>query len=350
MDRKTLVAFFLVVAFLAATPSLAHAQDNWASRSLMERTVLCLNQQGPCGKAVLDFLAQFAGKPGKDGRPGRDGKTPTATELVAIIKATIERGELKLPAGQIDEAKLREIVSRLVAEELRRQPQQAALVPAPEATPTPAPAVVPPAAPSPRVWTLPDWFGWVLLAALILALLWWLTRPRIWNRVRGLRAGEEFGSAEAHARMLPGVDSRITKEVSNKSRERPGARRYRPWVFARRGHTLAWRIGWHNDEWMPVASSEVQFQDVIGPGHVFVPGSGRLSIGRGQLIHVPDHLITGGQVFSLADIPGAPTELPQQSSVFLYFDTRTSYNGHAGQAQNGQQAQGHHGHDPDAVR
>lgn len=203
-----------------------------------------------------------------------------------------------------------------------------------------------------QILGLPAWV-WLLLPLLLLALLiWWLLwgrLPRIWNRVRGLQAGYHFGTAEAHARLQDGVDSRITKEVSNLSREQPGHRRYRRSVFARRGNTLKWRVGWHNDEWVTIPAGEVQYQDLLGPGQTFVPGSARLSIGQEDLIPVPGALNTSGHVFSLADIPGAPAELPARSTAFLYFKTRINFNGNAGQpAEGNQQAQGHNGHGPDA--
>jgi hypothetical protein len=117
----------LVVAFLAATPVLAHAQDNWASRALIERTVNCLNRLGPCDQAVIGFLAQFARKPGPLGRPGRDGRTPTKAEVEGIILDLIRRDEIKLPAGPqgpqgpagtMDLVKLGELVDQAVQREL----------------------------------------------------------------------------------------------------------------------------------------------------------------------------------------------------------------------------------------
>jgi len=322
--HRTVLAIALVVAFLAATPSL-HAQDNWASRALVERTVNCLNQVGPCDRAVQDFLAKFAGKPGRDGRPGRDGNTPSGPEIAAIIIALAQRGELPLPPGRIDEAALREIVSRLVAEELKKlQPQQ----PAPTATPGTTGVVPPVPAPS-REISLPDWVWWALLLAALAALIWWLTRHRVRNDGRFYVGRYRFARRRAEAVLSRGPALAADKRVVNLTRTAPAERRWAPRVAAGFGDLLQFRLEWRNDGYTAVPAALVRMQDALeGPG--VREGAVLLTVGdNGQDIILAEAQANAlfGAGLALADVPNAPAELAPRTSIYLRYQVRVDLPG-----------------------
>lgn len=290
--RRTTLGIVLVVAFLAATPTTVVAQDNWAPRAQIERTVNCLNQLGPCDRAVIDFLAMFAGK---QGPRGRDGNTPTAAELV-------DRGEL------------------------RRQPQTPATQSTPTATPTPgAQDVVPPAAPSREV-SLPDWAWWLILAALLLALLWRLTRRRIRNDGRFFIGRHRFARQRAEAVLSRGPALAGDKRVVNLTRTAPAERRWAPRVAAGFGDLLQFRLEWRNEGWTLVSAALVRLQDTLeGPG--VREGAVLLTIGDDQ--NIPDIALNNAEVaalfgagLALADVLGPAAVLPPRTSVYVRYVVR----------------------------
>lgn len=341
--HRTIFAIALVVAFLAATPIASYAQDNWASRALTERTVNCLNRLGPCDRAVLDFLAKFAGKPG---HPGKDGKTPSGSELAAIIIGLAERGDLKLPPGQIDEAQLRTIVSRLVTEELKKlQAQAPAQVPGdqprPAATPTSAQETVPPVVPLVREVTIPNWMWWLLLAALILALLWWLTRRRVRNDGRFYIGRYRFARRRAEAVLSRGPALSAHKRVVNMTRTAPAERRWMQRVQAGFGDLLQFRLEWRNEGYTPVPANLVRLQDALeGPGTR--EGAVILNIGEdGQdivLTEAQANALFGGGLW-LSDVTGALAELAPHNPVYVRYRVRVNIPGDG-------DGVGHHGPAP----
>lgn len=189
--------------------------------------------------------------------------------------------------------------------------------------------LAPPIAPMshPYHW---GWLWWLLLILLLCGLLgWYLWQHRyvgtIIDTTRGWYGKHPTGPIQARVNILRGF-SRVGFERHVKNLTAGGD--YASRVEAEDGDNIRYRIRCQNHGLTPKSADRVLIKDTLEGQVTYVVGSTRLFINNSDHpIDCPKEAadeimrqLHEGKVLRMSDIPGAPTSLPKNSSLYLTYE------------------------------
>jgi hypothetical protein len=168
-----------------------------------------------------------------------------------------------------------------------------------------------------------------IIAIAVIALFWnrivdWFRGAnRVRNEASGTCWGADAGTSVNVLRVAYAPAVLIEKCFCNLTRD---ARR--TWQARNRwdtpacgiGDLLAFRIEFRNTGNTAIPAEEVRLRDDLTGSARLENGSVKAKIGDGEDIALPDDFI--GREFSLSEIPGAPTELPANTSLYVRYKAR----------------------------